>query len=109
MMNSNLDYNNLFENAEFLEKFQKTESKDDLQKLFKEYGLDLSREEIDEFVAEFEKVSTSTSGELDEASLEAVAGGAITIGKLAKWCWGAMKAGWNAGKKFWEWEQSLYK
>lgn len=105
-MNNNVNLENLFENAEFIEKFQKAESKDDLQKLFKEYGIELSREEIDEFVAELEKFGDN--GELNEEELESVAGG-ITVKKLVGWCWKALKAGWNAGKKFYEWEQSLYK
>ena len=99
--------NNLFEDATFKEKFLQAESKDDLQKLFGEYGVELSREEIDEFVA---KLDEFTAGdELSEETLEDVSGGAITVKKLAQWCVSAFKAGWAAGKKFYEWEQSLYK
>lgn len=99
--------NNLFEDATFKEKFLQAESKDDLQKLFGEYGVELSREEVDEFVAELE--AFNAGDELSEETLEDVSGGGITMKKLAGWCVAAFKKGWEYGKKFFDWEQSLYK
>ena len=96
----------LTDNDAFLADIAKAESKDQLQEVFANYGLELTRDEVDAFVA---KLNSTASGELNEDSLDDVAGGvsvtalwvfstaAKGIKKIAKTCW-------NAGKKLANWE-----
>lgn len=62
----------LAESASFLNAMKDAESKQDIQRIFHENGLDLSGEEVDAFVAICEK---EQSDELDVEDLDTVAGG----------------------------------
>lgn len=100
-------FEKLVDNDEFLTAIANAESKSQIQDIFASYGLELSRDEVDSFVAALESVG---SGELNEDTLESVAGGTAQF-----WIWtykgikAIAKKAWNAGKKFANWEQSLYK
>ncbi len=98
----------LFANEAFVEKLNQVEGKNQLQALFAENGVDLSRDEVDQLVAEVQNYDADQD-ELDDTQLENVSGGAITVSKLIGYCIKAVKIGWKAGKKFYDWEQSLYK
>ena len=91
----------------FLNAMKTAESKADVKKIFMENGLELSREEVDGFVAISEK---ELSDELDAQDLEAVAGGVAPLTVLT-WAWKGSKAiakyCWRAGKKFFDWESKL--
>ena len=99
----------LTDNDAFLADIAKAESKDQLQEVFANYGLELTCEEVDAFVA---KLNNETADELNEDALEDVAGGVDAawvfktagkaIKKVAKFCW-------NAGKKLADWEDNGYK
>ena len=97
--------NALAENEEFLNAYRKVESKDELQKLFAQYGVALEREEIDAFVS----VLNGGNEELDEAALDNVAGGAGAE-DVFKWAWGIVKKtgkwAWEKGRELANWENS---
>lgn len=92
----------------FLEAMKAAESKADIQRVFQENGLELSREEVDAFVVLSEK---ELSDELDIQELENVAGGVDPLTVLT-WAWKGTKAiakyCWRAGKKFYDWESKWY-
>ncbi len=100
--------NQLIENGLFLQAMKEAKSKEDLQEIFKKFGLAMSRDDIDEFVLLAEK----SLDEFCEEDLETVAGGsgvgAVTV---FYWAWKATKAiakkCWNAGKRFANWEANL--
>ncbi len=98
----------LAESASFLNAMKDAESKLDIQRIFHENGLDLSREEVDAFVAISEK---ELSDELNVNELESVAGGVAPLTVLS-WAWKGTKAiakhCWNAGKKFYDWTSKWY-
>ena len=99
----------LSKDAAFLEEMKGAAGKDDIQKIFAKYGLDLNREEVDAFVTLAER---ELSGELSDTDLENVAGGAgFGPDKVFEWAWKGTKAiakwCWNAGRKFANWEASF--
>ena len=93
----------------FLEAMKNVAGKDDIKKVFSEYGLDLTKEEVDAFVFLAEK---EISGELSDAELENVAGGAKDYDAMDVfgWAWKGTKAiakwCWKAGRSFANWEAS---
>lgn len=102
-----MNYQEIFENQEFLERFKEVAGKDELQSLFSEYGLDLSRAEIDEVVAGV--TANNTIDEVDPVSLENVTGGKgkaynLDLKSVISWCCYAFKKGWEWGSKFYDWE-----
>lgn len=101
----------LAENEAFLSAFAKVESKDQLQELLKNNGLELTCEEVDAFVA---KLDEAVGGELNEENLDDVAGGlAITAGTIFTVSYKAIKkvgkVAWKLGKKLANWEDNGYK
>lgn len=94
----------LVENEEFLNAYHKVEAKTELQELFAKYGVELSKEEIDAFVS-----AVNGNEELDETSLDAVAGGVEPL-TIFKWAWGVVKKtgkwAWNKGRQLANWENS---
>lgn len=97
----------LVENESFLDAVVNAESKQDLQTVFANNGLEMDMDEIDAFVG---MVRMHDSDELDEADLINVAGGvgALTVFKWAiKGTKAIAKHAWNLGKKFANWEDSL--
>lgn len=94
----------LAEAASFLEAMKDAESKEDLQRIFRENGLDLSKEEIDAFAVISEK---ELADELGVDELESVAGGVDPLTVLT-WAYKGTKAiakyCWKAGKKFYDWQ-----
>lgn len=70
--------NVLLEKAEFLEKLNTVESDEECQKLFSEYGVELSIEDIQLMVKESARVC-GENGELSADDLEKVAGGSVTL------------------------------
>lgn len=100
-----LALNALTENEEFLNAYRKVESKDELQKLFAQYGVELEREEIDAFVSAL----NGGNEELDEAALDNVAGG-VGPATVFKWAWGIVKKtgkwAWEKGRQLANWENS---
>lgn len=95
----------LVENAEFMNTYHKVESKDGLQKLFAQYGVALEKEEIDAFVFAL----NSSSEELDENTLDNVAGGVDPM-TIFGWAWGIVKKtgkwAWEKGRQLANWENS---
>lgn len=61
----------LAENEEFTEKLKQTESMEEAIKLFAEYGVEVTEEDLKNLMA------AVPEGELDEAALENVSGGFI--------------------------------
>ena len=96
----------LSENQEFLQAFSAVQSKDELQKVFNNFGLEMTREEIDAFV---HMIGNSGSDELNVDDLESVSGGVDALTVLG-WAWKGIKAvsktAWNAGKKLANWESN---
>lgn len=85
----------LFENEEFVAKFKALEDLEKVGELFKEYGVELTEEELVDFVKS--PAEASKSGEAKELSaddLESVSGGV--------W-WGikAVGAAWGAAVDYW--------
>lgn len=71
-------FKKLGEDEEFTKKVFSTEEKENVQKLAKEVGIELSLEEIDQAKEILQKIMTSEpEGELSEDELENVAGGFI--------------------------------
>jgi predicted ribosomally synthesized peptide with nif11-like leader len=97
-------------NEAFLADLQKAESKDDLQNVMKKYGVELTKEEVDAFASEIEKILSSE--EMQDNDLEQVSGGVIgpwqiitftySVGKdfwKKCWSWGKQFANWEDGKR----------
>lgn len=109
MNDKQVKFDALVENESFLEAMKAAEGKDDIKRIFSEFGLDLSKDEINAFTAMTER---ALSEELTADDLESVAGGAIDIDpfKVFEWAWkGTKKIAkkcWNAGRKFANWEQN---
>ena len=95
----------LAENQMFIDAFSAVESKADLQKVFMNFGLEMSREEIDAFVV---MANQAVSDELNENDLDDVSGGAVDALTVLSWGWKGIKAvaktAWNAGKALANWE-----
>lgn len=71
------DASALLEKEEFLGKLNTVESDEECQKLFAEYGVELSIEDIQLMVKESAKASNE-KGELSADELENVSGGSVT-------------------------------
>lgn len=95
----------LVENEEFLNAYHSVESKDELQKLFAQYGVELEKEEIDAFVSALK----GDEAELDEDALDNVAGGVDPV-TVFKWAWGIVKKtgkwAFKKGQELANWENS---
>ncbi len=65
------DIEKLFENEEFLAKFDNASSKEEVLKIFNDNGIDFDAQQLDEFVS----YAASKSGELGENDLDDVSGG----------------------------------
>ena len=82
----------LLENPEFLEKLNAVEDDEQCKKLFADYGVELSSEDIDSMVKE--SANVSKNGELDVSDLDNVSGGIlITAGCLACFAIGSAAIG----------------
>lgn len=80
----------LFNNEEFVKKFQALEEIERLGDLFKEFNTDLTDEEVSDFVKA--AIVTKQGDELGEDDLETVSGG---LG------WGAVAATWSFAVSYW--------
>ena len=93
--------------AGFMQAIASAESKLNLQEVFAQYGLAMSREEVDGFI---QMMNYAASDELNEDVLDKVQGGAVAT--IFKYAWKAIKyiapKAWRAGKKLANWEHSLY-
>ena len=99
----------LSEDEAFLSALKNAESKDELKAIFEENGLPLSKEEVDTFVEL--AMRTINDDELTDDEMENVAGGAIgpewIVTTAISYGSKVVKACWNAGKKFANWENSI--
>lgn len=97
--------NKLVENEEFLNAYHKVESKNELQQLFAQYGVELEKEEVDAFVSAL----NGGNEELDENALDNVSGGVDPV-TVFKWAWGIVKKtgkwAWEKGRELANWENS---
>ena len=91
----------LLENEAFKAELKNAESKDDLQKTFAKFGVDLTREEVDALASQIEM--SLSNDELPIEQLEQVAGGGLLgdLWGIAKDVWGGC---WKKGKQFANWE-----
>lgn len=99
-------YEALHENPEFVAQMKAADSKEDIQKVFANFGFDFSKEEIDAFVAMVSQMDSED--ELTVGDLDNVAGGAgVEAITILKWAWTGTKAiaktCWNAGKAVANW------
>ena len=90
----------LLENEAFKTDLKNAESKDDLQKTFAKYGVDLTREEVDVLASQIEM--SLSNDELPSEQLEQVAGGGLrdfyeVLKEVCSW-------GWKRGRQFANWE-----
>lgn len=86
----------LLENPEFIEKLNTVETDKECQKLFADYGVQLSEEDIASMVKE--SAAVSKNGELDASDLDNVSGGIlITASCLACFAIGSAAIGFFAG------------
>ena len=105
MEDRNQKLEKLLGDESFIRELDTAQTREQIQEIYRKHGVELSREEVDAFLA----VATSDGAELDETALETVAGGAYwTAARVfsAAWnvfTWGA-KGAWNLGKKFANWE-----
>lgn len=67
----------LLENSEFLEKLKACQSHEDVQKLFHDYAVDVTVDEVQQMVDESIAAHEADEGELKEDSLKKVNGGVI--------------------------------
>jgi len=68
--------NELSKNREFIDRLAKLETDVDVENLLKEYGINLSESEFEEFINKLNLyIENNGEGELTEESLEAVSGG----------------------------------
>lgn len=65
----------LASNESFIEALKKAENKDDIRKTFSAFGVDMTDEEVDSFMAEAEKMFEND--EISEEGLEQVSGGLL--------------------------------
>lgn len=95
-------------NKDFLNAVASTNCKDELQKVFHDFDLEMSRDEIDAFILMME---ASVSEELSDDVLDQVSGG-VSAKDVFGWAWNGAKAvaktAWSLGKKFADWEKSLF-
>lgn len=95
----------LVDNEAFIADLKKVDGKDDLQKVLAAYGMELTKEEIDIFTAEVEKILEGD--EIPEDELEQVSGGVggwDIFKTVVSWGKDIWKAAWKLGKKFANWE-----
>lgn len=100
-MDKNQKLVEIFQNEQFKAESQSLSTAEDLQKLFKNYDLELTMDEVYELCAQI--ACSSKEGELNENDLDAVAGGfgwvaAAAIG-LGVVCIGAFAVGVYNGYK----------
>jgi predicted ribosomally synthesized peptide with nif11-like leader len=87
----------LAKDMKFIEKLEQTQSEDEVLALFKENGVELSQDELKAFVSESQKE------ELDEDSLDDVAGGILSyrVGlTVARWLIRKCSTGGGGGHSF---------
>lgn len=98
----------LANDEKFIDQMKKASSKEDLQRVFAEFGVDLTREEIDAIAEAIEKMM---SDELNENDLENAAGGVSALAILG-WAWKGAKAiakpCFKAGVRFTNWLSKYY-
>lgn len=82
----NPEFMALLNNKEFVVKMMSQETPEDVQKVFAEYGVDMSMEDIHEFGKALAALESEKTGEeLSEEDLMGVSGGAISwiiVGKV---------------------------
>ena len=100
-----LELEKLTDNEEFLAAYHKVESKNDLQQLFVQQGVELESEEIDAFVSAL----NGNNEELDADARDSVAGGVDPL-TVFKWAWNVVKKtgkwAWEKGKQLANWEDN---
>ena len=87
----------LVENEAFVADLKQAESKGDLQNVMKKYGIDLTREEVDAFASEIEKILSNE--DMEDTDLEKVSGG-VDLWSIITFTWSVGKDFW---KKCWKW------
>ncbi len=92
----------IINNSDLKDKLDSMDNFEDLQKFFAEKGEKVELDQLKEVVRQI--ALTGTDEEMDEGCLDAVSGGGA-----AGDVWNGIKWGWNAGKKFYQWEKSIYK
>ena len=99
----------LAENKEFLQAISAAQSKCDIQKACADFGLEMTREEVDALV---QMLNDASNNELNEDSLESVSGG-VSAGTVFSWAWKGVKKvskyAWDAGRKLANWEDRHYR
>lgn len=89
----------ILENAEIMEKISIAESKEVMQNVFSENGLELTMSEVDSFI---QMMNSNNSDEISEESLDSVSGGAVDAVWIFSTAYKGVKAVaktcWNAGK-----------
>lgn len=101
----------VLQNNSFREDLKTANTREEVQSTFSKYGVDLNREEVDEFLRI--GLEESKNGEVNISELEEVTGG---VGPVTAWMIlttsyaiikDVSKHAWNAGKKFAQWESGL--
>lgn len=95
----------LFSNEAFVKKFEELDNVEKIAELFKEFGVELTDEEIADFVNS--AIEAKKNEELDDEELENINGGAIGFGAVAAtWAfavdyWGGTREACVATYSFW--------
>lgn len=78
-MDKNARINELLMDQDFQKKSLEVTSKEGVQDLFKEFGVDLTEEETDDFLIQLGALLSESSDELTEDDLDGVSGGAFSL------------------------------
>lgn len=94
----------LFQDEAFMTKMNEVTEAEDLKALFASHGIELTDEELVEFVkAPMDSKMGENEGELDEASLDEVSGG------IVEKSWKALKKTWKKAVDVWGSEEETVK
>ena len=89
----------ILEDSEIMKNISNAESKEEMQKIFSENGLELTNYEVDSFI---KMMNSDNNDEISEETLESVSGGVVDAVWIFTTSYKGVKAVaktcWNAGK-----------
>lgn len=99
-MNAKEKIQELLKNEEFIAQAKEAGGVEGLRNVFAQYGVELSNEQVEGFVQAVYADASAGGDELDAGQLDAVSGGK---GDVWGYIWGAIKSGWDTGRKLGDW------